>query len=161
MGSIATLGVSRFDIAWGKNNMLRMYGDLFLPSDIAQIPYYYAHGHNEIKEGLACRLGTVKRRLDVMGYSAKALPRKYQAYVDSFSEYFDDVPISFEQFKGAMTSIDLERVSLHPDACLSDLGDYVSRFVFGDTEIWGHFPSILPLMSTSASTSWLSTRTWC
>jgi hypothetical protein len=150
MGSIATLGVNRFDIAWSKNNMLTMYGDLFLPCDVAQIPYYYAQDHNEIKEGLARKLGAVKQRLDVMGYSSKALPRQYQAYVDSFSEYFDDVPITFEQFKGAVTSIDLEKVSLDPEAYLSDLGDYVSRFVFNDphtnVDLREHFEAIDPYL---------------
>jgi HEPN superfamily Toprim-like protein len=140
MGSMITLGIGKFEIDWGKNNFFTDHSALFLPSDVVQMPYYYANNVVEMKEGLARKLSSVKRRLDLLGYSPKTLARKYQEHLEMVPDYYPDVPISFEQFRSTVSSIDLEKVSLDAGFGDYDLGEFVSRYVFQDPEVRQHLP---------------------
>jgi len=140
MGSMITLGIDKFEIDWGKNNSFTDHSALFLPSDVDQMPYYYADDVVEMKEGLARKLSSIKRRLDLLGYSPRTLARKYEEHLDVVPDYYPDVPISFEQFRSAVSSIDLEKVSLDPEFGDYDLGEFVSRYVFRDPEVRQHLP---------------------
>lgn len=141
MGSMITLGIDKFEIDWGKNHSFSDHSALFLPSDVDLIPYYYADGIVEQKEGLARKLSSIKRRLDLLGYSPRTLARKYEEHLHEIPDYYPDVPISFEQFQSVVSSIDLEKVSLDPELGDYDLGEFVSRYVFRDPEVRRHFPS--------------------
>lgn len=140
MGSMITLGIDKFEIDWGKNAFFADHSALFLPSDVDQIPYYYADDIVEMKEGLARKLSSVKRRLDLLGYSPRTLARKYKEHLEMVPDYYPDVPISFEQFQSAVSSIDLEQVSLDPEFGEYDLGEFVSRYLFCDPEVRSHLP---------------------
>lgn len=140
MGSMITLGIDKFEIDWGKNNSFTDHSALFLPSDVDLMPYYYADDVVEMKEGLARKLSSIKRRLDLLGYSPRTLARKYEDHLDMVPAYYPDVPISFEQFRSAVSSIDLEKVSLDAEFGDYDLGEFVSRYVFRDPEVRRHLP---------------------
>jgi len=140
MGSMITLGIDKFEIDWGKNYSFSNHSSLFLPSDVDQMPYYYADDVIEIKEGLARKLSSIKRRLDLLGYSPRALARKYEEHLDQVPDYYPNIPISFEQFQSIVSSIDLEKISTDPEFGDYDLGEFVSRYVFREPEVRRHLP---------------------
>ena len=41
MGSMIRLSVGRLEIDWGKNFQFADHSQLFQPTDLAQVPYYY------------------------------------------------------------------------------------------------------------------------
>jgi len=139
MGSMITLGIEKFEIDWGKNTIFNDHSCLFLPSDIEQIPYYYANNIVEIKEGLSRRLGSVRRRLDLLGYSYQNLEKKYQQAIKSMPEYYPDIQISFQQYDFIMSSIDLHKVEIDNDEYY-DLGEYVSQYILKEPEISQYLP---------------------
>lgn len=141
MGSMITLGIDKFEIDWGKNNFFADHSALFLPSDVCLMPYYYVDDVVEMKEGLARKLSSIKRRLDLLGYSPRTLARKYKEHLNMVPDYYPDDPISFEQFRSIFSPIDLEKVSLDPEFGDYDLGEFVSRYIFRDPELRRHLPS--------------------
>ena len=140
MGSMITLGIDKFEIDWGKNHSFTDHSALFLPSDVDLIPYYYADDVVEIKEGLTRKLSSIKSRLDLLGYSPNTLARRYEEHLNLVPDYYPDVPISFEQFRSIVSSIDLVKVSLDSEFGDFDLGEFVSRYVFRDLEVKRHLP---------------------
>ncbi len=140
MGSIISLGIDRFEIDWGKNQFFNDYSALFSPSDVAQIPYYYADGVVETEEGLSRKLSTIKRRLDLLGYSLNALPKIYQDHLDSYPSDYSEVTFTFEQFSNIMRSIDLSSIEHDTDERDYDLGEFVSRSIFSNPELKQYLP---------------------
>lgn len=147
MGSMITLGIDKFEIDWGKNNFFTDHSALFLPTDIVSMPYYYADNIVEMKEGLSRKLSSIKKRLNLLGYSSKALEEKYEEHLEAVPDYYPDVPISFEQFRAVISAIDLERVSFEPDFGDYDLGEYVSKYIFRDPEVRRLLPSNIKIDS--------------
>jgi hypothetical protein len=141
VGSIIRLGIDKFEIDWGKNNFFRDHSSLFLPSDVAQIPYYYADGVVEVKEGLSRNLGSIKKRLELLGYSSQSLARQYEEHLEMVPDYYPKVPISFEQFRSIIEAIDIGKVALDPEYDDYDLGEFISRYIFQDLEIRRHLPT--------------------
>jgi hypothetical protein len=141
MGSAITLGIDKFEIDWGKNEFFADHSALFLPTDVCKIPYYYVDDIVEMKDGLARRLGSIKNRLNLLGYSLGALPGKYQQHLDMVPDYYPEVPISFEQFRLILTSLDLEKIFLDPDFGDYDLGEFISRYIFNEPELKKYLPS--------------------
>lgn len=107
MGSMITLGIDKFEIDWGKNNYFQNHSCLFLPSDVEQIPYYYADDIVEIKERFSRKLGSVKKRLYLLGYSYQSLKRRYEEHLQMVPSYYPEVSITFEQFHYIISSLDL------------------------------------------------------
>jgi len=137
MGSMITLGVDKLDIDWGKNDSFVTHSALFLPSDVGLIPYYYADDVVEIKEGFSRTLNSIKRRLDLLGYSFQALPRKYDEYLDLVPDCDPDVAISFEQIRSIVSSIELEKVSLDSEyrcTFFENLEPYLILRLFAENE---------------------------
>lgn len=40
MGTYITLGIKKFDVAWGKNNYFESFNDLFQDNDYKYVDYY-------------------------------------------------------------------------------------------------------------------------
>jgi hypothetical protein len=130
-----SLGIERLEIDWGKNYSFTDHSNLFRPSDVCDIPYYYADDVIEMKPGLSRKLGAIARRLDLLGYSAARLPARYAELVDAMPDYYNDVPLSFEQFAAIMKAVDLPKAFKTLEAGDYDLGKYVSRYIFEEPEI--------------------------
>ena len=130
-----SLGIERLEIDWGKNHSFTDHSKLFLPNDVCDIPYYYADDVIEMKPGLSRTLGAIARRLDLLGYSAATLPGKYAELVDAMPDYYDDVPLKFEQFAAIMKAVDLSKAFKTLEEGDYDLGEYISRYVFEEPEI--------------------------
>ncbi len=58
MGSMVSC-IGKLELDW-KNNFYQDHGTLFLPSDVKDIPYYYADNIVEYKEGLSRKLSDEK-----------------------------------------------------------------------------------------------------
>jgi hypothetical protein len=140
MGSMITLGINKFEIDWGKNNVFSDHSCLFIPSDICLIPYYYVDNIVEMKEGYSRKLGSIKKRLDLLGYSLQSLAKIYEEHIEMVPEYYPDVSITFEQFCNIIRSINLEKVGLDVNYGDYDLGEYVSQCIFQDPEVSKHLP---------------------
>ena len=69
MGSMITLGIGKMELDWGKNNMFNNHSCLFQKEDIKIVPYYYSDNEIEYKKGFSKNIMSVKRRLDLLGYS--------------------------------------------------------------------------------------------
>jgi len=135
-----TLGVDKLEIDWGKNNFFSDHSSLFLPSDVKEIPYYYADDVVENQDGLSRSLGSIKRRLDLLGYSPLRLDSIYREHLENVPDYYPKVSISFEQFKSVIASIDISKIDLDQEYGDYDLGEFVSHYIFRDPEIKKHLP---------------------
>lgn len=141
MGSVITLGIERFEIDWGKGSRVNDHSSLFLPTDFKDIPYFYADDVIEMKEGLSRRLGSVKNRLDLLGYSMCNLPNLYQDALACCPEYYPEITVTFEEFSSVLRSVNLDAILMDAeDCCEYDLGEFVSAYVFKDPEIKKHLP---------------------
>ena len=136
-----SLGIDKFEIDWGKNHSFTDHSALFLPGDVCEIPYYYADNVVEKKEGLSRRLGSIQRRLDLLGYSPSALHARYAELMEGMPDYYGDVPLSFEQYRAIMTSVDISKTFPDVEDGDYDLGEFVSRCVFEDPELKRHLPA--------------------
>lgn len=144
MGSMVSLGVGKLELDWGKNNFFRNHSKLFLPSDIKKIPYYYADGVTEYKEGCSRKLKDVKRRLELLGYSMSRLKEFYESSLSSVPDYYPDAKIQFEDFSRIITAIQLENIPLDEEGDDYNLGEFVSIYLFRNPE----FNKVFNLAST-------------
>jgi hypothetical protein len=67
MGSMITLSVENLELDWGKNSAFINHSRLFLPKDVTLATYFYADEVEREKEAFVRDLGSVKRRLELLG----------------------------------------------------------------------------------------------
>lgn len=124
MGSLISLGVGELELSWGKNNFFNDYSRLFLPSDKKDIAYYYADNIVKYRPGFSRKLKDVKERLDLLGYSLKYLPAHFQAHLDNYPSYLDEVDISFETFSNIFKNIKVTQYKNKFEDADYDPGEY-------------------------------------
>ena len=138
MGSIVTLGLGRLEIDWGKNWSYANHSKLFLPGDVKPVSHYYFDSETkgvkeELKLGLACPLRSVKRRLELLGYTLSEAKRHFEDM--SREPNFHDVPeVNFDVFAGALAAVDVHKIT--PDPWFKDhsRGDFAARSILRDHE---------------------------
>lgn len=124
-----TLGVGRFEVDWGKNNMFRDHSALFRTSDVQDIEYYYSDGIIEKQPGLRRSLQTVKSRLDLLGYSERRIEAMYEQFQAIFPDYYNVPQISFSALKTAISEIDLRTVALEQESVHGGLGEFARSYM--------------------------------
>jgi hypothetical protein len=134
MGSIITLDIENLQIDWAKNDYID-HSPLFLPTDVTVLPYYYADNVIEMREGLARPLGSVKNRLDLLGYHPRVLARRYAEQLATISDTYSEVPLSFDQLVCTLSSIDLGKASLAHNLADRHLGTFIGRSVIEDLKV--------------------------
>jgi hypothetical protein len=110
------LAVGRLEVDWGKNNYFTDHGALFQTTDLKPVPSYYA-GDDwpdgepivEMNEGFGKPLGEVRDRLELLGYTMRAVEHHY-ARLHQYHE-IDEQPIPFDMLRTALTKVDVTRVS--------------------------------------------------
>lgn len=139
MGSMLTLGIEKFEIAWGKYNVYENFSDLFQIGDFTDIKYYYDDSLIETKKGYSRKLNRVKNRLDLLGYT---LPQIKEIYEDLYKDYYGiykesslNLLLTFDEFYNVFTNINLSKVNTLTESDDWDFGKYVSECVFQDSEI--------------------------
>ena len=142
MGSMINLAVGRLEIDWGKNHRFPDHSQLFQPSDLAQVPYYYVdedhplnrddgedeyHIDTVFKDGLSKPLDQVIERINLLGYTINYARREFE-YATRLND-FDSQKFSFEQLAKALATVDVHSISAdyYGDG---DFGKFFPRYIF-------------------------------
>lgn len=103
------LAVGQMIVDYGKNEYFSDHGPLFQASDVKPVPSYYA-GKNwpkgdhiiELNEGLGKPLGEVADRLELLGYTPRAIKHLYKRLWEGKT---DERPVAFERLRSAIAKI--------------------------------------------------------
>jgi hypothetical protein len=109
MGSMIYLALGRLEVDWGKNYGFTNHSALFQRGDRRDVPYYYADGIVELKEGLSKRLGDVVQRLDLLGYTENYAKQEFEALA-KFNP-FNLHKFSFNELANALAAVDVNGLS--------------------------------------------------
>ncbi len=116
MGTMINLAVGRLEVDWGKNNYFTDHGPLFQSNDIKPVSTYYASDEwpdgepvVEMDDGFGKPLGQVLGRLELMGYTLRAVEHHY-AKLHQLHD-LSEQPIPFEELRQALTRVDVNRIS--------------------------------------------------
>lgn len=152
MGTYITLGIKKFDVAWGKNNYFEPFNDLFQDNDYKYVDYYYAENVIERKLAYSSPIQKIKKRLDVLGYDIGSCKKIYDNLFKEYYEYRDDeiVLLTFEEFYNVFTKIDIGKINQNLYNDDYDLGEYAKIVVFGQLEI----KKILPFNEIGIDYEW-------
>ncbi len=139
MGSIVTLGLGRLEIDWGKNSYYSNHSKLFLASDTKPVSHFYADPESgnsveELKIGLARPLRSVKRRLELLGYTMTAARRKFQEAVAAMPDDYEAPNMNFDAFAKVLAVVDVQKVTLDPFFSDHSPGDFAARSILRDPE---------------------------
>ena len=136
MGSMVTLGIEKMELDWGKNNVFINHSCLFQKEDIKIVPYYYSDDEIEYKKGFSKNIVSVKRRLDLLGYSLREIEETFNENLGVFNQlYGHSIPINFHDFYKVVRNIDIKNINMTSEEYdyEYDLGEYVRKCVI--TEI--------------------------
>lgn len=158
MGTMICLGVGKMEIDWGKNNVFSDHSVLFKEDDIKQVPYFYANDIDaenpedrvivEYKEGLSRPLSSIKKRLDLLGYTLPSVESKYNELVREAELHSIEVVLPYETFATLLKSIDVAKIST-PDFAYEfdefgyDLGEFVRRCIIPEKDIYSRLYHIV------------------
>lgn len=152
MGTMICLGVGKMEIDWGKNSFVNDHSALFKSDDVHDVPYFYADAETEsedhhviikYKKGLSRSLASMKKRLDLLGYTLPAVERMYSNLVKESALHSIDVALSFASFSKLLKEIDVRKINT-PDFAYEydeygyDLGEFVRRCIIPEEEIYTH-----------------------
>lgn len=133
------------EIDWGKNDIFTDHSALFKPSDIKQVPYYYADMNTEgtiieMKEGFARSLSLIKPRLDLLGYDLLSIKRMYETAISEHENLGYKIMLPFDVFYNALLAINIAEVDTIKFESEGygngyDFGEYVRECVLENPEI--------------------------
>lgn len=134
MGSIISLGIGHLEIDWGKNNYFRNHSQLFLPDDITDTTYFYAENHTATEPAYVRSLRSVKKRLELLGYTREECRRRYDNAIAEVPDYYPEPGISFDVLARAIANVDVQKIRLPDDPEHYDFGEYVTKNILSDHE---------------------------
>lgn len=102
-----TLDINGMYIDIGKNRGFVDHSVLFQPTDLLEIPYYYADNYVEEKEGFQRSLAEVCQRLDLLGFSEHQLNIYFQDNLEEWLIWESGSKLSFDTFKHLLANVDL------------------------------------------------------
>lgn len=143
MGSMITLGIGKMELDWGKNNVFNNHSCLFQKEDIKIVPYYYSDNEIEYKKGFSKNIISVKRRLDLLGYSLHKIEELFNEELAMFKQLFSSsTPINFHNFYNTVINIDIENINMASEEYDFDydLGEYVRECVIQEIKELSTFP---------------------
>lgn len=131
MGSLIHLALGNLEVDWGKNNAFIDHSALFQPGDVQPISYRYANDGGEpfveMKDGYARPLGSVVRRLELLGHTLDAVRSEYATLLDEHE--IDPALLPFERFAEALCRVDVTATSPDYDEH-HDFGEFFGREVY-------------------------------
>lgn len=143
MGSMITLGIGKMELDWGKNNVINDHSCLFQKEDIKIVPYYYSDNEIEYKEGFSKNIMSVRRRLDLLGYSLYEIEELFNEELAMFKQpCSSSTPITFHDFYNTVINVDIQNINMASDEYDSDydLGEYVRKCVIHEIKDLSNFP---------------------
>jgi hypothetical protein len=142
MGSLIYLRLGRLELDWGKNSFFNNHSALFAPDDVRLAPYYYTDDVVEEKPAFVRRLGTIIRRLDMLGFTLQACESLYDQMIQDTPRFYPSAVLTFQQFASILQQVNVEAVRLpEGESGDYDLGEYVSE-LFHDPEFAKANPSL-------------------
>uniref|UniRef100_UPI0037CAB969 HEPN/Toprim-associated domain-containing protein n=1 Tax=Silanimonas sp. TaxID=1929290 RepID=UPI0037CAB969 len=116
MGTMIYLAVGKLEVDWGKNNFFSDHGALFQASDFKPISTYEEDEHDpesepvaRIAPGLGKPLRHVRDRLELMGYTLRAIEHHYGRLHRLHG--MTEKPIPFITLRRALARVDVTKVS--------------------------------------------------
>lgn len=143
MGSMITLGIGKMELDWGKNDVFNDHSCLFQKEDIKIVPYYYSENEIEYKEGFSKNIMSVRRRLDLLGYSLYEIEELFNEELAMFKQLCSSsTPITFHDFYNTVINVDIQNINMASDEYDSDydLGEYVRKCVIHEIKDLSNFP---------------------
>ena len=139
MGSIVTLGLGQLEIDWGKNWNYASHSKLFLPGDVKPVSYHYFDPETEkvteeLKPGLARPLRSIKRRLELLGYTLSEAKRCFKEDLSWGSDFYEVPDVSFDAFAGALAAVDVHKIKFDPWFADHSPGGFAARSILRDPE---------------------------
>ena len=139
MGSIVTLGLGQLEIDWGKNWNYASHSKLFLPGDVKPVSYHYFDPETEkvteeLKPGLARPLRSIKRRLELLGYTLSEAKRCFEEDLSWGSDFYEVPDVSFDAFAGALAAVDVHKIKFDPWFADHSPGGFAARSILRDPE---------------------------
>jgi hypothetical protein len=148
MGSMVHLALGPFEVDWGKNNSLRLHGEIYQPGDVTLVPDVYV-GENdkditEMQAGTSKPLSHVLPRRELLGYTLEAARAEFNSLVNAFAS--GELAVSFDDLALALAKMDVDAAATdyHEDY---DFGEFFAREIFDriglkepvDNEATGHY----------------------
>jgi hypothetical protein len=150
VGSLITLGIARLEIDWAKNCFGRNHSRLFLPSDVKNVPYYYADDVVQPKPGYARSLRSVLKRLQLLGYALGGC-RKMYSELAAHPEYEQRPPLRFTTLMRGLSQVDITKFKIPDDPSYCDLGEYVIANITNDPECVRSAPDLAAVEHSGGS----------
>lgn len=132
MGSYIRLGVGKLELDLGKNYGFRDYSALFQQSDKKDIPYFYADDIIEYKPGYTRVLSSVKRRLELIGYSLDRLSEIHTREIEAVPNYYDPVTIDFATMLELFSNINISDYEIKLEGRDYSLGEYAAEVILNN-----------------------------
>lgn len=154
------LTLGRIELDWGKNGGFQNHSALFRPSDLIEIPYFYAADENdaesaalplirrsdtfsyrlitEMKEGYSAPLRTVARRLLLLGHTDDYCRDEFEVLREIGYANHD---FSFDELKALMSTADVGAASFTPDLGSEKFGRFFAEYVLAGKGVKGRFQS--------------------
>jgi hypothetical protein len=134
MGSLITLGIEQLDVDWAKNCLGRNHSCLFLPDDLKEVTYYYAENHREQRPAYARKLRSIKKRLELLGYTLDGCRKRYSE-LTTHPEFEQRPPFEFETLARGLLSVDVMKFGIADGPSSSDLWKCVVAAIPNDSEV--------------------------
>jgi hypothetical protein len=139
MGSIVTLGLGRLEVDWGKNWHFANHSRLFLLGDRKPVVHHYVDDESgepieEPKPGFARQLRSVKRRIELLGYTLRETRRLFERDHATVPDFYELSGVGFDVFARALASVDVGAVGLDPSFENGSLGEFAARSILRDPE---------------------------
>lgn len=126
------LGIERMEIDWRKNNFCDDHSCLFQKDDSEIVPYYYANDEVKYKKGFLKNINSIKRRLNLLGYTLNKIENMFNEEVDYFNQLYNmSLPINFNDYYNVIININIKNIDMTSDEYERDydLGEYVRKCV--------------------------------
>lgn len=131
MGSMVHLALGPFEVDWGKNNSLRMHGEIYQPGDVTLVPDVYVGEDDRhitrMQTGTSKPLAKVLPRLELLGYTLEGARAEFDSLVNAFAG--GELAVSFDDLAQALAkmNVDVAATDYHEDY---DLGEFFAREIF-------------------------------
>lgn len=132
MESMIRLGIEKMEIDWRKNNFCDNHSCLFQKDDSEIVPYYYANDEVKYKKGFLKNINSIKRRLNLLGYTLNKIENMFNEEVDYFNQLYNiSLPINFNDYYNVIININIKNIDMTSDEYERDydLGEYVRKCV--------------------------------
>ncbi|MBL7696964.1 MAG: hypothetical protein JNK79_02360, partial [Chitinophagaceae bacterium] len=117
MGTMIHLSVGNLEIDWGKNRGFTDHSPIYQPKDATSVPSWYVKDHEknddswtlfaEYNEGYSSPLWKVIERLNLLGYTLRAIQKQYDQDIAEYNFDDESVTPSFEMLKELFTRCDV------------------------------------------------------